>query len=108
MIPEFDAVAGLALERTRFTSIIAVRPDDIDMNQQVHASRYQDYLLAARYEQMARDYGLDPREIRHWKRRAPRSGAAQRTTSTGVPRGAASKKCLAIHSGMRTQPWLAG
>jgi len=35
-----------------------VRPDDIDMNRHVHGSRYFDYVLAARYEQMARCYGM--------------------------------------------------
>jgi YbgC/YbaW family acyl-CoA thioester hydrolase len=42
----------------RFESVMAVRPDDIDMNQHVHSSRYQDYVLAARYDQMARCYGM--------------------------------------------------
>lgn len=50
--------APAKLGRTRFTTAMTVRPDDIDMNRHVHASRYQDYLLAARYEQMARDYGM--------------------------------------------------
>ena len=40
-----------------------VRPDDIDMNQHVHASRYQDYVLAARYDQMARCYGMPMEEF---------------------------------------------
>lgn len=44
--------------RSRFTSELQVRPDDIDMNQHVHASRYFDYVLAARYDQMARCYGM--------------------------------------------------
>lgn len=35
-----------------------VRPDDIDMFQHVHNSRYFDYVLAARYEQMDRYYGM--------------------------------------------------
>ena len=41
---------------SKFESEIAVRPDDIDMNNHVHYSKYLDYLLAARYEQMERDY----------------------------------------------------
>jgi acyl-CoA thioester hydrolase len=49
--------------RSRFESEMAVRPDDIDMNQHVHASRYQDYVLAARYDQMARCYGLAMEEF---------------------------------------------
>ncbi len=56
--PEPDPAAPLRLGRTRFSSMLTVRPDDIDMNRHVHASRYQDYLLAARYEQMARDYDM--------------------------------------------------
>lgn len=35
-----------------------VRPDDIDMFQHVHNSRYFDYVLAARYEQMEKFYGM--------------------------------------------------
>lgn len=46
------------LGRTRFETELQVRPDDIDMNQHVHASRYQDYVLAARYDQMARCYKM--------------------------------------------------
>ncbi len=48
----------MELGRTRFATSLTVRPDDIDMNQHVHASRYQDYVLAARYDQMVRCYGL--------------------------------------------------
>jgi acyl-CoA thioester hydrolase/thioesterase-3 len=62
MNPEPEAET-IRLGRTRFTSVLAVRPDDIDMNRHVHASRYQDYLLAARYEQMARDYGMSMEEF---------------------------------------------
>ena len=35
-----------------------VRPDDIDMFQHVHASRYHDYVMAARFEQMKRCYKM--------------------------------------------------
>jgi len=49
---------SLPLGRSRFTTEVAVRPDDIDMNQHVHNSRYFDYVLAARFDQMARCYGL--------------------------------------------------
>ena len=45
-------------QRSRFETAMSVRPDDIDMNQHVHSSRYQDYVLAARYDQMARCYGM--------------------------------------------------
>ena len=41
-----------------FKSLIPVRPDDIDMNRHVHNSRYNDYVLAARYDQMERCYGM--------------------------------------------------
>ncbi len=43
---------------TKFETALQVRPDDIDMNQHVHASRYMDYVLAARYDQMARCYQM--------------------------------------------------
>jgi len=46
------------LGKTRFTSELQVRPDDIDMNNHVHASKYFDYVLAARYDQMARCYKM--------------------------------------------------
>jgi acyl-CoA thioester hydrolase/thioesterase-3 len=49
--------------RTRFETELQVRPDDIDMNQHVHASRYQDYVLAARYDQMARCYKMSMEEF---------------------------------------------
>jgi len=42
----------------RFESELTVRPDDIDMNNHVHNSRYLDYYLSARYDQMDRCYGL--------------------------------------------------
>ncbi len=50
-----------AIAGSRFSSEFSVRPDDIDMNQHVHASKYFDYVLAARYDQMARCYkmGMD-------------------------------------------------
>lgn len=41
-----------------FETVIPVRPDDIDMNQHVHNSKYFDYVLAARYDQMERCYGM--------------------------------------------------
>ncbi len=43
---------------SEFTTTIDVRPDDIDMNQHVHHSRYFDYVLAARIDQMDRCYGM--------------------------------------------------
>jgi YbgC/YbaW family acyl-CoA thioester hydrolase len=49
--------------RTKFETELLVRPDDIDMNQHVHSSRYQDYVLAARYDQMARCYKMSMDEF---------------------------------------------
>jgi acyl-CoA thioester hydrolase/thioesterase-3 len=51
------------LGRSRFETELQVRPDDIDMNQHVHASRYLDYVLAARYDQMARCYAMSMEEF---------------------------------------------
>ena len=48
---------------SRFTSEFRVRPDDIDMNQHVHNSKYLDYVLAARYDQMERCYGMSMDEF---------------------------------------------
>lgn len=42
----------------RFETELQVRPDDIDMYQHVHSSRYMDYVLAARFDQMERCYGM--------------------------------------------------
>ena len=49
--------------RTRFETELQVRPDDIDMNQHVHGSRYFDYVLAARYDQMARCYQMSMQQF---------------------------------------------
>ena len=49
--------------KTKFATELQVRPDDIDMNQHVHASRYFDYVLAARYDQMARCYRMPMEEF---------------------------------------------
>jgi YbgC/YbaW family acyl-CoA thioester hydrolase len=51
------------LRKSRFSSELQVRPDDIDMNQHVHASRYFDFVLAARYDQMARCYKMSMEEF---------------------------------------------
>jgi YbgC/YbaW family acyl-CoA thioester hydrolase len=48
---------------SRFTSPFTVRPDDIDLFQHVHSSRYQNYLLAARFDQMERCYGISMQEF---------------------------------------------
>lgn len=39
-----------------FESKSQLSPDDIDMNNHVHNSKYLDYLLMARYDQMRKDY----------------------------------------------------
>lgn len=41
-----------------FVSEFKVRPDDIDMFNHVHNSKYFDYVLAARYEQMETFYKM--------------------------------------------------
>jgi len=49
------------LEKTQysiFESELRVRPDDIDMFNHVHNSKYLDYVLAARYDQMEQFYGM--------------------------------------------------
>ena len=48
---------------SKFESEMQVRPDDIDMNQHVHNSRYFDYVLAARYDQMERCYKMPMEEF---------------------------------------------
>jgi acyl-CoA thioesterase FadM len=48
---------------SKFETEMQVRPDDIDLFQHVHSSRYMDYVLAARYEQMARCYGMSWEEF---------------------------------------------
>lgn len=46
-----------------FSSELKVRPDDIDMNNHVHSSKYLDYVLAARFEQMEKDYKMSMDEF---------------------------------------------
>ena len=48
---------------TKFETVLQVRPDDMDMNGHVHASRYIDYVLAARYDQMERCYAMPMEEF---------------------------------------------
>lgn len=50
-------------EYSKFTTELKVRPDDIDMFNHVHNSRYLDYVLAARYEQMETCYGMSMEEF---------------------------------------------
>ncbi len=47
----------------KFETELAVRPDDIDLYQHVHSTRYLDYVLAARFIQMERDYGMSMAEF---------------------------------------------
>jgi YbgC/YbaW family acyl-CoA thioester hydrolase len=42
----------------KFETELSVRPDDIDLYQHVHSTRYLDYVLAARFDQMERCYGM--------------------------------------------------
>jgi acyl-CoA thioester hydrolase/thioesterase-3 len=53
----------MTLGKSKFETELQVRPDDIDMNQHVHASRYMDYVLAARYDQMSRCYKMSMEEF---------------------------------------------
>jgi acyl-CoA thioester hydrolase/thioesterase-3 len=43
---------------SKFETDLAVRPDDIDLYQHVHSTRYLDYVMAARFDQMERCYGM--------------------------------------------------
>lgn len=51
------------LHRSKFETEMQVRPDDIDLFRHVHSSRYLDYLLAARFDQMERCYGVPMQEF---------------------------------------------
>ena len=53
----------ITMTGTTFETEMQVRPDDMDMNQHVHSSRYLDYVLAARYDQMARCYKMPMEEF---------------------------------------------
>ena len=48
---------------SKFETELPVRPDDIDMYRHVHSSRYLDYVLAARFDQMERCYGMGMAEF---------------------------------------------
>ncbi len=47
----------------KFETELKVRPDDIDMYRHVHSSRYMDYVLAARFDQMERCYKMPMTEF---------------------------------------------
>ena len=53
----------MSTPHSKFETELQVRPDDIDMNQHVHNSRYFDYVLAARYDQMERCYKMPMAEF---------------------------------------------
>tara|TARA_R110002096_G_scaffold292391_3_gene486914 strand:- start:1703 stop:2125 length:423 start_codon:yes stop_codon:yes gene_type:complete len=46
-----------------FETELQVRPDDIDLNGHVHNSKYLDYVLAARFDQMERCYHMSMTEF---------------------------------------------
>jgi len=48
---------------SKFETVFKVRPDDIDMFNHVHNSKYFDYVLAARYEQMEEFYKMSMEEF---------------------------------------------
>ncbi len=48
---------------SRFVTEMQVRPDDIDLYRHVHSSRYMDYVLAARFDQMERCYGMSMQDF---------------------------------------------
>src|SRR2546429_8070037 len=60
---ESELSSKTPLGRSRFETELQARPDDIDMNQHVHGSRYFDYVLAARYDQMERCYKMSMQEF---------------------------------------------
>ena len=54
---------GQQLIYAKFETELKVRPDDIDMYRHVHSSRYMDYVLAARFDQMERCYNMSMAEF---------------------------------------------
>ncbi|MBB6499377.1 acyl-CoA thioesterase [Pedobacter cryoconitis] len=50
-------------EYSIFETALKVRPDDIDMFNHVHNSKYFDYVLAARYDQMEQFYKMPMEEF---------------------------------------------
>ncbi len=53
----------MPLNTTIYSSVLEVRPDDIDLFRHVHSSKYMDYVLAARYDQMHRCYKMSFEEF---------------------------------------------
>lgn len=62
-LPADPAPAGAPSVYAKFETELQVRPDDIDMYQHVHSSRYMDYVLAARFDQMERCYRMPMAEF---------------------------------------------
>lgn len=54
----FELLLLTYMNYATFETEYRVRPDDIDMFRHVHNSKYFDYVLAARYDQMERCYGM--------------------------------------------------
>lgn len=46
-----------------FETEIAIRPDDIDMNNHVHNTKYLDFVQAARFHQMKNNYNMSMEEF---------------------------------------------
>ena len=100
----------------RFETLIAVRPDDIDMNEHVHNSKYFDYVLAARYDQMERCYGMSMQAfLVTWTSHDPiRSGDTScplfhnRTSTSWVTSSASSRLVSRYTASVNTlRPWVA-
>ena len=61
--PENSRLPEASEVYSKFETELQVRPDDIDMYQHVHSSRYMDYVLAARFDQMERCYKMPMAEF---------------------------------------------
>lgn len=53
----------MRLNTHTYSTRLSVRPDDLDLFAHVHSSRYVDYVLAARFDQMGRCYGCGMQEF---------------------------------------------
>ena len=53
----------MRLNTNTYSTIMRVRPDDLDLFRHVHSSRYIDYVLAARFDQMERCYNCGMQEF---------------------------------------------
>ena len=62
-LPPAAAPVDAQFVYSKFETELQVRPDDIDMYQHVHSSRYMDYVLAARFDQMERCYKMPMSEF---------------------------------------------